>query len=995
VCPNGKAEWSDVTPLEFPSTDSFLYVNQDSGHNFLYLMYDFPVRLTPLGAGESVHVTFNTVSSDTGTPHLEQYDVDIFAGAPIQVRDQGQLIPAGRIAGAAGFGPSPNSATLHVVAELQVPLTPGAPTAYSPEPLFWSATLPPTPPPDPCRTDDHKRFNRCVKHDMNVSLLVDGLLIAALTVAAGECTALTIGGCAAAEVWMIRAIAALTAVAAGLGYEIAEDPPGLDFTLPPDPNFTVIAQPVAHTLSITTAGLTPDEVAASNAFTANVQQLVSLQQAEVTAVARAEGARLAGNTFWENNQTQAALTFGGQAAPLYAALPGLVSNVGSAIKASGVSSTFTAADVAKFQAAIDPNAPPSEPQQELALAEQLIAQQLGISSTEQALFTPLIRSADPQQVATLGNGTFPGALSDPTFAQAFQALGSDLVKNAPSPKSLNPSFQFTLNGDYVANGVGLRGGTAPSFGPPLTSGNIAISGIPAGATVARAFLYWGLLDNGLNPAANQVTLNGKPVAGSLLGSGPDTCWGRTNSFTFRAEVTPLVAGNGTYTIGGIPTGAALLPEGASLVVIYQAAGLPTKTVMLADGNVSIPSGVSTSTASFSGFSSAGPVAATTTFMVGDGQLQQFGPTRASFTGSLGTLNIPGLFAANNGPLWDTDTVNVSTLVGAGSSSSSATVQVTGDCVLWSAQAFSVTSAPVTTPVAQTAAVVEANATGDTIVNPRGLSPSDAPTLTDRITSIVQFRTIQDPTISSTTLTNQLVNGLVNDGVISAGNASSIQTAVLQNVVKPTAADTTPPSCALTAVIAGPPKQLQITVQDSDGGLKSIVVATITNATVNIPAFTLGTTSPVVVTATKMDQTMGASVTLQATDVAGNVTTCDPAMVTVNGSAGKPVSKVVTGLAQAESTVSIYNNTPGVKQIDVKVNGKLFKVTRLHDGEVRTIDVAAGLKAGNHNTIVLTPRGSSGSAEVLISDMGKHTAAQHGTRHFVVDHEEQEESAPLD
>jgi hypothetical protein len=227
------------------------------------------------------------------------------------------------------------------------------------------------------------------------------------------------------------------------------------------------------------------------------------------------------------------------------------------------------------------------------------------------------------------------------------------------------------------------------------------------------------------------------------------------------------------------------------------------------------------------------------------------------------------------------------------------------------------------------------------------------------------------------------------------DSGATESATATKVWTPGTADTTPPSCALTAVIAGPPKQLQITVQDSDGGLKSIVTTASSNATISIPAFTAGTTSPVVVTATKIDQTLGASVTLQATDMAGNVVTCDPEMVTVNGGVGRPVSKVVTGVAQAESTVSIFNNTPGVKQIDVKVNGKLFKVTRLHDGEARTIDIASALKAGTNNTVVLTARGSSGSAEVLITDMGKHTAAQHGTKHVVVDHEEQQDSAPLD
>jgi hypothetical protein len=90
----------------------------------------------------------------------------------------------------------------------------------------------------------------------------------------------------------------------------------------------------------------------------------------------------------------------------------------------------------------------------------------------------------------------------------------------------------------------------------------------------------------------------------------------------------------------------------------------------------------------------GPVSATTTFIVGDGQIQQFGPSSVSFTGSLGTLAVPGLFAANDGPFWDTDPVNVSSVVAPGISADSAAITVSGDCLLWSAQAFSVTSAPV-------------------------------------------------------------------------------------------------------------------------------------------------------------------------------------------------------------------------------------------------------------------------------------------------------------
>jgi hypothetical protein len=70
----------------------------------------------------------------------------------------------------------------------------------------------------------------------------------------------------------------------------------------------------------------------------------------------------------------------------------------------------------------------------------------------------------------------------------------------------------------------------------------------------------------------------------------------------------------------------------------------------------------------------------------------------------------------------------------------------------------VTSTPRTTPVTATAAVVQAGVGGDTIANLRGLDPSDAPTLEDELIMVVQFRTIQNPSISAAALTNQLVTG---------------------------------------------------------------------------------------------------------------------------------------------------------------------------------------------------------------------------------------------
>jgi hypothetical protein len=809
-------EWSDVQPLAFPATNSFLYVNQDAGHNFLYLLYDFPFRTTALAATDSVHINFDTVSQDTGVPALEEYDIYIFGNGQIQVMEQGKPIPPGRITGAAGFGMSPNSATPHVLAELQVPLTPGPPTAYSPDPLFWGATVPPTPPqppppppPPPCTKQPGKILDDCQKNayrqlarawfDFGTVKSALSLVLAVKSPAAGV------------------AMGLLALACFKLSFEASDK-----VNDPPDPNFMVIDQPVVRTLPsqpfTTAAGLTQQEADALNAVFTNVEQTIALEQASITAINRAQGAMAASNATWVNNQTQAALNFGGQAGLSYAANPALMSNLVQAFQSGGVQVTFNANDIRQFQSTLAANGFSA------GLMEAI--GEWGFGSVEQAQLLQAILSTDPQAAAALGTGAFPQMLADPSTATAVQQLAAALVRTAPSSTSLTPSFQITLPGDYVAAGVGLRG--ASFSGPPPTSAPITITGIPGGATIVKAFLYWGTLDNGLESSLLQLNLNGTPVTGALIGSGPDTCWGRTNSFTFRADVTPLVTGNGTYTLTGVAGGGSILQEGASLVVVYQADGLPLKTVILADGNISIPVGTSTGTATFSGFTTGAPVTGTTTFMVGDGQLQQGAHTAVSFTGSLGTLSFPNLFGANNGPLWDTDTFDVSSIIGAGSSSDTATVSLISDCVLWSAQAFSVTSVPATTPITATSAVVQANSNGDTVVKLRGLKPSDAPTIQEQIQMVVQSRTIQNPSISGPVLTAQLVNGLVNDGIITSGQANTIENAVVQQLVVPVGPPAISGSVAMPTVHAL--ASVEVDVQLKDTGPGNAVATTLTQVT---------------------------------------------------------------------------------------------------------------------------------------------------------------------
>ncbi|MBI3282629.1 hypothetical protein HYZ70_00960 [Candidatus Curtissbacteria bacterium] len=161
-CPDGKKEWSDIDASFFDvfvnaGPDSALYVDQadleadkatpESDVDTLMLMYDEMFRTTPLLTGESVHVHFMTV--DEGA--LVHYDVLIDGTGVIEVRINGVLqdpMPSG-LTGKAGYGPSPNNPSPHVMAELQIGLEAAGFTSeeccYSPDPAWWGSDVPQNP----------------------------------------------------------------------------------------------------------------------------------------------------------------------------------------------------------------------------------------------------------------------------------------------------------------------------------------------------------------------------------------------------------------------------------------------------------------------------------------------------------------------------------------------------------------------------------------------------------------------------------------------------------------------------------------------------------------------------------------------------------------------------------------------------------------------------------------------------------------------------------
>ncbi|MEZ4400813.1 MAG: DUF3344 domain-containing protein [Kofleriaceae bacterium] len=95
---------------------------------------------------------------------------------------------------------------------------------------------------------------------------------------------------------------------------------------------------------------------------------------------------------------------------------------------------------------------------------------------------------------------------------------------------------------------------------------LPVAGLASDAVIVHAWLYWAVIGT----TTTDVQINGNPVTGTILGITPDTCWGIGINTLYRADVTSLITGNGTYTVTGIPSNlSGPDSQGVSLVVIYQ------------------------------------------------------------------------------------------------------------------------------------------------------------------------------------------------------------------------------------------------------------------------------------------------------------------------------------------------------------------------------------------------------------------------------------------
>ncbi len=250
---------------------------------------------------------------------------------------------------------------------------------------------------------------------------------------------------------------------------------------------------------------------------------------------------------------------------------------------------------------------------------------------------------------------------------------------------LRPGAQFQLaNGGVTSQGVSL----ATRAGAPGT-GTITINGLPNGAIVQHAALYWMTIGG----PDNQALFNGVNRTGTLVGASKDSCWNinqlGANRVYRHVFPTGVVTGNGSFTVGGVGGIGGADGQGASLVIIFR-----TNSPLARTGHIIIRHGAVTGNGTtplmsnlFTNLSvPVQPMFANLNAGVADGQ--------AAFTE--GPMNFQGqaVSAANaydgsDGPLWDDDRFSVpNTLLPAGTTARTNHLTTGSDCLVWAYSALS-------------------------------------------------------------------------------------------------------------------------------------------------------------------------------------------------------------------------------------------------------------------------------------------------------------------
>ena len=197
----------------------------------------------------------------------------------------------------------------------------------------------------------------------------------------------------------------------------------------------------------------------------------------------------------------------------------------------------------------------------------------------------------------------PAAGTQVSVGSAVRLLVSNGQAPPPTPNPLSLLNNYFVTGDYASAGVTLRGtgvrgsATGTIIIPDSTTNPGVNQGVPDGADIIDAFLYWETLENTTSPSGASGTFDNYPITGQQIGSDLPYADGAFSGTlrAYRADVNtylPLGAngvrfGSGSFTVS-LPDGGTALPltEGASLVIIYRvmSPNFPLKSVVIYDGS---------------------------------------------------------------------------------------------------------------------------------------------------------------------------------------------------------------------------------------------------------------------------------------------------------------------------------------------------------------------------------------------------------------------------
>lgn len=145
---------------------------------------------------------------------------------------------------------------------------------------------------------------------------------------------------------------------------------------------------------------------------------------------------------------------------------------------------------------------------------------------------------------------------------------------------LYPSYYLSKCGlDYVHSSLKLCQRVTQNPGV-LQPAPMTVSGIPLNAVIEKAFLYTGTSGNGVAITASLTNPNSVTTLYpmQIIGQDTDKCWGFAGTYTYRADVTSCITGNGNYILSGLPT---ILTDplndvdGATLLILYSDPAITT------------------------------------------------------------------------------------------------------------------------------------------------------------------------------------------------------------------------------------------------------------------------------------------------------------------------------------------------------------------------------------------------------------------------------------